>query len=286
MDVRLFSSPAEFAPLVQPLIEREPAEYSILATLLDSALHGRPLPGACWLLLSDPEGVPVGAGLHNEPYSLVLTRFFLPPSSLGAAAAALVHAVRVDGRMPNGVTGSSAECSAFAAQWTAVTGLPTALIMSEQLYSIATSPAPSSVPGAPRSAGEGDLDLLVRWFAAFDAEAHVDTIGEPGLARARRRLAHGALLLWEVDGVPVSMAGLNGPVTGVSRVGPVYTPPEHRRHGYGSAVTVAATRLGFSRGPGPVVLYADLANPTSNSVYRAIGYRPAGDAVMISFRTG
>jgi len=33
------------------------------------------------------------------------------------------------------------------------------------------------------------------------------------------------------------------------------------------------------------MLYADLANPTSNGIYQAIGYRRVGDAVDLTFAT-
>ena len=62
----------------------------------------------------------------------------------------------------------------------------------------------------------------------------------------------------------------------VARVGPVYTPPEHRRHGFGGAVTGALSQLLLDRGA-RVMLYADAANPTSNSVYRALGYELVDD---------
>jgi len=58
------------------------------------------------------------------------------------------------------------------------------------------------------------------------------------------------------------------------RVGPVYTPPRHRRRGYGAAVTAAVTRAALDAGEAAVVLFTDLANPTSNSVYQRLGYRP------------
>jgi RimJ/RimL family protein N-acetyltransferase len=32
-----------------------------------------------------------------------------------------------------------------------------------------------------------------------------------------------------------------------------------------------------------VVLYTDLANPTSNAVYQRLGYRPVEDRVVLSF---
>jgi predicted GNAT family acetyltransferase len=62
----------------------------------------------------------------------------------------------------------------------------------------------------------------------------------------------------------------------------VYTPPAQRGHGYGSAVTAAAARdiLGCEAIP---CLYTDLANPTSNKIYQAIGFVPVSDRVEVRF---
>ncbi len=65
---------------------------------------------------------------------------------------------------------------------------------------------------------------------------------------------------------------------GVAPVGPVYTPPEHRRRGYASAGVAAVSRLALDGGADHCMLSTDLANPTSNSIYQALGYRPAFDA--------
>ena len=70
----------------------------------------------------------------------------------------------------------------------------------------------------------------------------------------------------------------------MARVGAVYTPPAYRRRGYGAAVTAKATAAALSAGADHVVLYPDLANPTSNSVYQSIGYKPAHDAEERAFR--
>jgi predicted GNAT family acetyltransferase len=80
------------------------------------------------------------------------------------------------------------------------------------------------------------------------------------------------------------MAGVRAPAAGVSRIGPVYTPPEVRGRGFGSAVTAAACRWALAAGAGQVVLFADLANPTSNRVYTRLGFAPVGDSVSLSFR--
>ena len=92
------------------------------------------------------------------------------------------------------------------------------------------------------------------------------------------------LLLWDdAGGVPVSLAGVTRPAAGVSRIGPVYTPPEHRRHGYAAALTAAGAARGFASGATRVALYADAANATSNRVYRRLGFRPIGDALLYTF---
>jgi hypothetical protein len=81
----------------------------------------------------------------------------------------------------------------------------------------------------------------------------------------------------------VSLAGWGGPTPNGIRIGPVYTPPEHRRRGYGSAVTAAASERNLDRGCRFCFLYTDLANPTSNRIYMDLGYEPVGDSAEYRF---
>jgi predicted GNAT family acetyltransferase len=66
-------------------------------------------------------------------------------------------------------------------------------------------------------------------------------------------------------------------------IGPVYTPPPQRGRGYGSAVTALATRSILEEGAVPV-LFTDLANPTSNKIYQALGYQAVEDRVIVLLR--
>lgn len=92
-------------------------------------------------------------------------------------------------------------------------------------------------------------------------------------------------LLSDVAGAPVSMALLRAAAAGVSRIGPVFTPTNRRGSGYESAVTAAASQAALDRGDAEVVLFADLANPTSNAIYQKVGYAPVTDCVRVDFRT-
>jgi predicted GNAT family acetyltransferase len=72
------------------------------------------------------------------------------------------------------------------------------------------------------------------------------------------------------------------PVQDMVRLSGVYTPPEKRKHGYAAACVHALSKhLRGSRYR--CILYTDLGNPTSNSIYRRIGYRAVAEALRYRF---
>jgi predicted GNAT family acetyltransferase len=79
------------------------------------------------------------------------------------------------------------------------------------------------------------------------------------------------------------MVGYSGPTPNGIRIAPVYTPPELRGGGYASACTAETTRRLLKDGRRFCFLYTDLANPTSNSIYQRIGYRPVCDVDQYRF---
>ncbi len=90
-------------------------------------------------------------------------------------------------------------------------------------------------------------------------------------------------MLWTVNRAPVAMARVHGCLLGMSRIGPVYTPPESRGHGFGAAVTAEAVRHAQRDGARDVVLFADVANPVSNRIYRRLGFVPVAESVQFAF---
>ena len=113
--------------------------------------------------------------------------------------------------------------------------------------------------------------------------AEADAFGAPNDDFADSLIATGMCWLWlDAAGAPVSLAARRPVIGGSARVGPVYTPPEARGHGYGSAVTAAATRSILDEGAIPV-LFTDLANETSNKIYQAMGYEPVEDRLVVTF---
>ncbi len=220
----------------------------------------------------------VAAAMQTPPHNLILAEVAEP-----AAVAALADALH--GETLPGVLGPPAAASAFAARWAAAAGRRTSKEMGERIYRCQRVISPRPAPGGPRSAAERDRSLLVDWIQAFNAEAHLRAVDDPAVF-ADRWLSQGpprVMWLWEVDGRVVSMSGVSGPTPHGIRVGPVYTPPEDRGRGYAGNLVAAATQAQLEAGKDFVFLFTDLANPTSNHVYQAIGYEPVADLEVWAF---
>lgn len=99
----------------------------------------------------------------------------------------------------------------------------------------------------------------------------------------RRWVEAKSVFFWEDGGVPVSMAMTRGRTASGARVSFVYTPPEWRRRGYASALVAAVSQRLLDSGCSFCVLYTDLSNPTSNALYRRLGYEPVCDVVDVEF---
>jgi predicted GNAT family acetyltransferase len=148
---------------------------------------------------------------------------------------------------------------------------------------------PAGVSGRFRAADLDDLDLVHQWTVDFHAEAAGDE-RVPARAASRAKIERGLAWLWidVVDGLeqPVSYTGGAVPVRGVHRIGPVYTPPEFRAHGYASACVAQVSNLERAAGASEICLFTDQANPTSNKIYQALGYVPVADTVNLGFVAG
>ncbi|MBS2553563.1 GNAT family N-acetyltransferase [Catenulispora sp. NL8] len=202
----------------------------------------------------------------------------MPAIVTDAPADAMESLVGVLDEVP-GLNGPAETVAAFAQAWHAATGRQPTVAAARRLYRLTELAPPQPMPpGDARPVGDTDRDLLAEWFTAFAGD-----VGEamPDAARAvDRRLKNGELLLWEADGVPVSLAGNTTPVAGVARVAPVYTPATLRGKGYAGAVTAAVSRRALDAGY-EVILFTNLANPTSNALYQRLGYRGIGDWSLI-----
>jgi len=145
------------------------------------------------------------------------------------------------------------------------------------IYRCDTVTRPRQTVGQRHGAMSADRALLAEWIEAFYAEALSEVSREEAEGAADRYIANGTMYLWIVDQTPVACAATVGPTPHAIRIGPVYTPPGHRRQGYASALVADLSQDQLDRGKTFTYLYADRDNETSNSIYQKIGYRPVAE---------
>lgn len=234
-------------------------------------------PGPPLLLSVLEQGEVVGVAVRTRPRRIVLSKF---AANVKEAMAPLVrYLLATDAPIP-GVVGPASAAQAFSACWAeAVPSASPRVATWMRVFEARTIAAVPLAAGALRSAGMDDHALMAQWMAAFSQEA----LGEPAnLDRAERFIAAGQLHIWDCNG-PVSMAKAARPMRNGTTINAVYTPPEQRNKGYATACVASLTKKLLSEGYSFCSLFADLSNPTSNSIYAKIGYVPLGDALEFDF---
>jgi RimJ/RimL family protein N-acetyltransferase len=262
--------PDAFVERVWPFVT-ERLERNVIGTLLLDIQAGRYDEYLLGYGLDDDERVAF-VGMRIAPWYLLTSD--LDPSLCGEL---VDWWLRFDPEL-NGADGPPDTARAVAAAWAARTGGATRLRLSEAMHALSevVDPPRGMADGELRVATKDDRELLIDWNLAFHQEAGMPGQGREAAAKGVEvRSAYGGLLIWD-DGQPVSFLGVNRPVAGVARVGPVYTPPEHRRRGYAGSAVAAASRRALAAGAERCMLFTDLSNPTSNRIYAEVGYRRCG----------
>ncbi|MFC9791285.1 GNAT family N-acetyltransferase [Streptomyces sp. NPDC127584] len=184
------------------------------------------------------------------------------------------------GDAPVRVRGETAAVEAYAR----ASGRPWKPVVRMRLFRLGVPVPPDPAPeGRHRTAAAPDIPLAAAWTREF-AAAIGDEPAEDYTGFAAERISEGRLVLWEApDGRPVSMAAVSRTSEGQARVHLVYTPPAERGNGYAAGATAAIGRVAADRGATRILLFTDLANPTSNALYQRLGYRPVTDHLGMEF---
>jgi uncharacterized protein len=248
----------------------------VLHNLILSILHARLAqgdPGRYWIAFYGENAVGVVVQSPLE-YPATLTPI------LPRAIPAVVDAIAEAGVSLPGVNGDAATAARFAGQWSERCKAAATPFQGTRLYELLELGEVPRTEGQLRQAGPSDRTLMIQWTRAFQNE-----IGESANdteLRVDRGLAAGQLWVWDQNGESTSMAVSREPAQGVVRLSGVYTPPKKRKHGHAAACVHALSKhlrvCGYR-----CILYTDLGNPTSNSIYRRIGYSAVAEALRYRF---
>ena len=288
MELRFFDDPASFLDVAADHL----AEQPVVSTVVSGVAHrvavdreaGIPWPEGvpCWFATVLDGGEIVGVAMRTAPFG-TYPAFLLPMPD--EAARRLAGALLERDEPTRSANGALPAVRVFCDEMASRLGGETRVNQHTRLFELGELVEPAPVEGRLRPASVDEQDLVTSWYEAFMADADEQAGREPGETAhetpsptdMRRRIEGGRVFVWEDEsGQPVHVTAASRPSYGVSRIGPVYTPREHRGRGIASAAVAAVSKLLRDSGE-RACLFTDQANPTSNKIYEAIGYRRVVD---------
>ncbi|MEA2735127.1 MAG: uncharacterized protein QOE14_1578 [Humisphaera sp.] len=273
MNVEQLHDPAKFAAIATPLLMRNEAENCFWLGLISSPAD---LAKNMMCIARDDRGECVAIATMTPGREMVMPR---TPVETVHALARWLHERTV--ALP-GIGGPRETAETFAREWVRLTGAPTRIHVETMVHQLVRVIPPRPITGQMRVAERRDIDLVAQWITDFHIEIRAGQVSN-GRDIAERRVPTGNIFLWEDAGQPVAMAAFAGPTPNGVRVNLVYTLPPFRGRGYASNLVAALSQHLLDSGRKFCFLYTDLANPTSNKIYRALGYEPLSESVHIMF---
>lgn len=272
MEVTFTTDAAEALAGAREFLATKPIEHNLLLTLLEFRAAW-PQDGRYWT--ATDAGRVVGF-LFQSPATFHATLSPMPP----AAVDAMVEAA-ADVELP-GVIGEASTAARFAGKWTEVRKSAARPTSGQRIYELTRVQHPNDVAGTCRVAVESDIAELIDWMRGFVDETN-ERATDP-TTMVPPRVAAGQFFLWDDNG-GASTAATSPVIEGVTRIQAVYTPPNRRGRGYAAANVAAISSRAVDAG-NRCMLYTELENPVSNSVYRRIGYQAVSEVLRYQFEAG
>ena len=228
----------------------------------------------------------------SDENTILLTAIMTPPhnialyatdNKINAAAIDCLAAGLKEHPIP-GVLAEKALAECFAKAYTKTYET----VYNQRIYELTKVNTDINNIGSLRLVEERDMAVFPYWYEAFSActqgrfDSKIMKIPQTD-EHYRYFISTKQFYFLEVDGMPVSLARLNREMQTVIGIGAVYTPPYFRGRGYATSCVAKVSQIALDKGFKKCVLYTDLANPTSNSIYQKIGYRPICDSLMLKF---
>jgi predicted GNAT family acetyltransferase len=266
--IKVYDNAKSFWDDVSPHLKVEETKNSLLL-------------GLSYTFLSDPSGRVYQAALSDDRgfcgavvCSRYLTNQNLLPSLLKNKDEAkhLFRAVQEAGVEITSVVGELGTANFFRDLFHE-SGKKTKTHMTQGIYRCAKV----KMPGIPsdfdfRLAESKDIEKIAEWIEAFHREAVPHDPPMNGRDHAQAKISRKTLYVMERKGELLSMAAWTRDIGSSCSINFVFTPKHLRKNGYGSMVTGLLTQHKLDGGKRETSLYTDMSNPTSNKIYRNIGY--------------
>lgn len=177
-----------------------------------------------------------------------------------------------------GVNGIARSSSRFASIWAELNQRIAKPVMHQMSYELTEVLFPDPMPtGSFQFAQENQAEILLKYMNDMQNDLNATVRMDYTLDHMQHFIANKRIGTWFVDDQPVSMAMSNRPQLTSIGISAVYTPNQHRGKGFASAVVASLSQELLHQGYQRINLFTDLSNPTSNKIYKAIGFKDVCD---------
>lgn len=278
MEWEMYSDAMAFAEQVEALLYKREDEYSLFIGILEQIKEGR--YEEYYLGIAKMDGEIAAVCLMTPPHPLQLISF----NGHAGLEKSIAEKLMASGIWVDSIIGDRQTAEAFAQAWSAKKGTVPKEVMNQGLYRAdSVNRKLTKSPGTWRVASSKDATLLEEWMLLFERDTGI-AASTP--AEAARKiddfLDRKEVFVWEDRGEVVSCMKKARPSKHGITVSFVFTPAKYRRRGYARTLVAEVTEELLEEYDF-VMLYTDLANPTSNKIYREIGYEQIANPVHLKF---
>ena len=278
MQIVFYDSGGLFKQKIETILLKDEAKYNVILGIVNQ-LDKNPIEPANLLMCTVEERDRAELiFLRTLPHNLLIAGESVTKELITFA----VHKFKEEGFKFPGVTGEKQVAEQFAEEWKKATGIEHSIGMEQGIYKLTELSSIPLTKGHLRLAVQSDHLLVSNWIQEFSEYTVESPSYEDCKKMAEEYIQQQSLYIWVDHDEPVSMVKKARPTQNGIVITLVYTPKEHRRKGYASSSVFSLSKQLLNE-YAFCSLYTDLKNPTSNSIYKKIGYQWVCESVMIQF---
>ena len=280
MKSKIIKSAYEFKNIAGDILLSDEAKHGLTLGIVERVVNDLHAYGENdpWFIIIEDYGQILGTAICTPPNSTILSYFC---GDIKEVTSSLVNSIHEISPVISGVIGSNEIVVPFVEQWCSQYKAKVTRMIAHRLYQLTELIEPEFADGFLRKAAPEDEDVVVRWAADFHLEALGEILAEHHRNLYRDRIRTGEIYLWD-DKESVSMAVSTRPTRRGISIGGVFTPPSKRNHGYATSCVAALCKELLEKYDF-CLLFADLSNPISNSIYMKMGFKEYCDSTNYFF---
>ncbi|MGN7386952.1 GNAT family N-acetyltransferase [Sporosarcina sp. SAFN-015] len=280
MKIVQYEDSMQFAEVAEPIIAKNEDVFSLFFGVLQAIKAGKYADPYMAAVMEGEDVLALMQMTPPHPLNLVL----VGESRKDEVIDLIVRELRGNSIAVPSVISLKQWAKSFANAWENETGETQKLLMDQGLYRLdEVEETLEMSPGSWKYATDADAPLIEKWFALFEEDTNLDRTS-PDIIREKVSafLEAREVFLWEDEGKVVSMMKKSRPTTNSVTVSLVFTPKEERKKGYARTMVAQGSKE-LLKEYEFCVLYTDMMNPTSNKIYKEIGYKHIADSIHIGF---